>query len=115
MLLAEVMVIVIKASGLALDTPLKTRRDPRRLGWEERSRVPLTAVPPRPYRRRTQARTQLEELGIPLFGVDIRWLETFEAAVTGRSPPDGGAGLPDARCLRPGGFAGRTCLGARRL
>jgi chromosome partitioning protein len=80
MRLAEVMVIPIMPSGLALDTLLQTRRDLRRLGREDRYRVLLTAVPPWPYRRGPQARAQLEELGIPLFGTDIRRLEAFEAA-----------------------------------
>src|SRR5829696_7740956 len=80
MRLAEVMVIPIMPSGLALDTLLQTRRDLRRLGREERYRVLLTAVPPWPYRRGPHARAQLEELGVPLFGVDIRRLEAFEAA-----------------------------------
>jgi chromosome partitioning protein len=80
MRLAEAMVIPIMPSGLALDTLLQTRRDLRRLGREDRYRVLLTAVPPWPYRRGPQARAQLEELGITLFGVDIRRLEAFEAA-----------------------------------
>src|SRR3712207_6839978 len=80
MRLAEVMIIPIMPSGLALDTLLQTRRDLRRLGREDRYRVLLTAVPPWPYRRGPQARAQLEELGIPLFGTDIRRLEAFEAA-----------------------------------
>jgi chromosome partitioning protein len=80
MRLAEVMVIPIMPSGLALDTLLQTRRDLRRLGREDRYRVLLTAVPPWPYRRGPQARSQLKELGIPLFGTDIRRLEAFEAA-----------------------------------
>lgn len=80
MRLAEVMVIPIMPSGLALDTLLQTRRDIKRLGREDRYRVLLTAVPPWPYRRGPQARAQLEEIGIPLFGVDIRRLEAFEMA-----------------------------------
>jgi chromosome partitioning protein len=97
MRLAEVMVIPIMPSGLALDTLLQTRRDLRRLGREGRYRVLLTAVPPWPYRRGPQARAQLEELGIPLFGVDIRRLEAFEAAA------DEGVlvgDLPDRRARR---------------
>jgi chromosome partitioning protein len=97
MRLAEVMVIPIMPSGLALDTLLQTRRDLRRLGREDRYRVLLTAVPPWPYRRGPQARAQLEELGIPLFGVDIRRLEAFEAAA------DEGVlvrDLPDRRASR---------------
>src|SRR5919202_6896464 len=80
MRLAEVMLIPIMPSGLALDTLLQTRRDLRRLGREDRYRVLLTAVPPWPYRRGPQARAQLEELGIPLFEGEIRRLEAFEAA-----------------------------------
>jgi chromosome partitioning protein len=80
MRLAEVMVIPIMPSGLALDTLLQTRRDLSRLGREDRYRVLLTAVPPWPYRRGPHARAQLRELGIPLFGRDIRRLEAFEAA-----------------------------------
>jgi chromosome partitioning protein len=80
MRLAEVMVIPIMPSGLALDTLLQTRRDLSRLGREDRYRVLLTAVPPWPYRRGPHARAQLRELGIPLFGGDIRRLEAFEAA-----------------------------------
>lgn len=80
MRLAEVMVIPIMPSGLALDTLLQTRRDLQRLGREDRYRVLLTSVPPWPYRRGPQARAQLEELGIPLFGVGIRRLEAFEVA-----------------------------------
>lgn len=80
MRLAEAMVIPIMPSGLALDTLLQTRRDLRRLGREDRYRVLLTAVPPWPYRRGPLARAQLEELGIPLFGGEIRRLEAFEAA-----------------------------------
>jgi chromosome partitioning protein len=80
MRLAEVMVIPIMPSGLALDTLLQTRRDLRRLGREDRYRVLLTAVPPWPYRRGPQARATLEELGIPLFGGEVRRLEAFEAA-----------------------------------
>jgi chromosome partitioning protein len=80
MRLAEVMVIPIMPSGLALDTLLQMRRDLRRLGRESRYRVLLTAVPPWPYRRGPQARAQLEELGLPLFSGDIRRLEAFEAA-----------------------------------
>ena len=89
MRLAEVMVIPIMPSGLALDTLLQTRRDLRRLGREDRYRVLLTAVPP--------ARAQLEELGIPLFGGEIRRLEAFEAAA------DDGVlvrDLPDRRAQR---------------
>jgi chromosome partitioning protein len=80
MRLAEVMVIPIMPSGLALDTLLQTRRDLRRLGREDRYRVLLTAVPPWPYRRGPEARAQLEELGIPLFEAEVRRLEAFEAA-----------------------------------
>jgi chromosome partitioning protein len=80
MRLAEVMVIPIMPSGLALDTLLQTRRDLRRLGREDRYRVLLTAVPPWPYRRGPQARAQLEELGISLFEGEVRRLEAFEAA-----------------------------------
>jgi chromosome partitioning protein len=80
MRLAEVMVIPIMPSGLALDTLLQTRRDLRRLGREDRYKVLLTAVPPWPYRRGPQARSQLKELGIPLFEGEIRRLEAFEAA-----------------------------------
>ena len=80
MRLAEVMVIPIMPSGLALDTLLQTRRDLRRLGREDRYRVLLTAVPPWPYRRGPQARAKLEELRIPLFGGEVRRLEAFEAA-----------------------------------
>ncbi len=97
MRLAEVMVIPIMPSGLALDTLLQTRRDLRRLGREDRYRVLLTAVPPWPYRRGPQARAQLEELGIPLFDSDIRRLEAFEAAA------DDGVlvrDLPDRRAQR---------------
>jgi chromosome partitioning protein len=79
MRLAEVMVIPLMPSGLALDTLLQTKRDLRRLGREDRYRVLLTAVPPWSYRRGPQARAQLEELGIPLFGGDVRRLEAFEA------------------------------------
>jgi chromosome partitioning protein len=97
MRLAEVMVIPIMPSGLALDTLLQTRRDLRRLGREDRYRVLLTSVPPWPYRRGPQARAQLEELGIPLFGGEIRRLEAFEAAA------DDGVlvrDLPDRRAQR---------------
>ncbi len=97
MRLAEVMVIPIMPSGLALDTLLQTRRDIKRLGREDRYRVLLTAVPPWPYRRGPQARAQLEEIGIPLFGTDIRRLEAFEAAA------DEGVlvrDLPDRRAQR---------------
>jgi chromosome partitioning protein len=97
MRLAEVMLIPIMPSGLALDTLLQTRRDLRRLRREERYRVLLTAVPPWPYRRGPQARAQLEELDIPLFGRDIRRLEAFEAAA------DEGVlvrDLPDRRAQR---------------
>jgi chromosome partitioning protein len=80
MRLAEVMVIPIMPSGLALDTLLQTRRDLQRLGREDRYRVLLTAVPPWPYRRGPQARAKLEELGIPLFGGEVRRLEAFETA-----------------------------------
>jgi chromosome partitioning protein len=80
MRLAEVMIIPIMPSGLALDTLLQTRRDLRRLGREDRYRVLLTAVPPWPYRRGPQARAKLEELGIPLFKGEVRRLEAFEAA-----------------------------------
>jgi chromosome partitioning protein len=80
MRLAEVMVIPIMPSGLALDTLLQTRRDLQRLGREDRYRVLLTAVPPWPYRRGPQARAKLEELGIPLFGDEVRRLEAFETA-----------------------------------
>lgn len=80
MRLAEAMVIPIMPSGLALDTLLQTRRDLQRLGRDDRYRVLLTAVPPWPYRRGPQARAQLEEIGIPLFGGEIRRLEAFEAA-----------------------------------
>jgi chromosome partitioning protein len=97
MRLAEVMVIPIMPSGLALDTLLQTRRDLRRLRREDRYRVLLTAVPPWPYRRGPQARAQLEELGIPLFGGEVRRLEAFEAAA------DEGVlvrDLPDRRAQR---------------
>jgi chromosome partitioning protein len=80
MRLAEVMVIPIMPSGLALDTLVQTRRDLRRLGREDRYRVLLTAVPPWPYRRGPQARAQLDELGISLFQGEVRRLEVFEAA-----------------------------------
>lgn len=80
MRLAEVMVIPIMPSGLALDTLLQTRRDLRRLGREDRYRVLLTAVPPWPYRRGPDARATLEELGVPLFEGQIRRLEAFETA-----------------------------------
>lgn len=80
MRLAEVMVIPIMPSGLALDTLLQTRRDLRRLGREDRYKVLLTAVPPWPYRRGPDARATLEELGVPLFEGQIRRLEAFEAA-----------------------------------
>jgi chromosome partitioning protein len=97
MRLAEVMVIPIMPSGLALDTLLQTRRDLRRLRREDRYRVLLTAVPPWPYRRGPQARVRLEELGIPLFGGEVRRLEAFEAAA------DEGVlvrDLPDRRAQR---------------
>jgi chromosome partitioning protein len=80
MRLAEVMVIPIMPSGLALDTLLQTRRDLKRLGREDRYRVLLTAVPPWPYRRGPDARETLEELGVPLFEGQIRRLEAFETA-----------------------------------
>ncbi len=80
MRLAEVMVIPIMPSGLALDTLLQTRRDLRRLGREERYKVLLTAVPPWPYRRGPEARDTLDELGVSLFEGQIRRLEAFEAA-----------------------------------
>lgn len=97
MRLAEVMVIPIMPSGLALDTLLQTRRDLQRLGREDRYRVLLTAVPPWPYRRGPQARAKLEELGIPLFGGEVRRLEAFETAA------DNGVlvrDLPDRRARR---------------
>jgi chromosome partitioning protein len=67
------------------------------LGREDRYRVLLTAVPPWPYRRGPQARAQLEELDIPLFGGEVRRLEAFEAAA------DEGVlvrDLPDRRAQR---------------
>lgn len=97
MRLAEVMVIPIMPSGLALDTLLQTRRDLQRLGREDRYRVLLTVVPPWPYRRGPQARAKLEELGIPLFGGEVRRLEAFETAA------DNGVlvrDLPDRRARR---------------
>jgi chromosome partitioning protein len=80
MKLAEVLVIPIMPSGLALETLLKTRADLRRLGREDRYKVLLTAVPPWPYRRGPQTRALLEEVGIPVFAGEIRRLEAFEAA-----------------------------------
>lgn len=80
MRLAEVMVIPIMPSGLALDTLLQTRRDLRRLGREGRYKVLLTAVPPWPYRRGPDARATLEELDVSLEKGHVRRLEAFEAA-----------------------------------
>src|SRR5215207_5857843 len=53
-------------------------------------------MPPWPYRRGPQARAQLEELSIPLFAVDIRRLEAFEAAADGGRASRVGHGLEDA-------------------
>lgn len=78
---AEVMLIPTMPSGLALNALLQTRRDLRKLGREDRYKVLLTAVPPRPYRRGAQARGQLEEIGIPMFRGEIRRSEVFETAV----------------------------------
>jgi len=80
MQMAEVLVIPIMPSGLALDTLLKTRADLKALGREDRYRVLLTAVPPWPYRRGPQTRALLEEVGVPVFGGEIRRAEAFEAA-----------------------------------
>jgi chromosome partitioning protein len=46
----------------------------------ERYRVLITVIPPKPRRDGEEARSTLEEVGLPLFSVGIRELSAFQKA-----------------------------------
>lgn len=108
MRLAEVTIIPITPLGFAPDTSPQTRRDLRRPARGPLQGLLLTAVPPWPYRRGPQAGAQLEELEIPLFETDVRWLEAFEAVAEEGVLVGHGLGGPTTGAKGTGGLrAGR--------
>lgn len=64
----------------SMDALLLTLQALRRLGAGDRTRVLLTAVPPRPSRVGDEARAALTAAGIPLFAGQIRRLACFSRA-----------------------------------
>jgi chromosome partitioning protein len=79
----DLLVVPTTPDALSLDALQQTVKALKTLG-NERYRILITMVPPKPSRDGEEARTMLGDAGLPLFGASIRRLVAFQkAALTG--------------------------------